>query len=84
MEILGSQKGVVEVSVLPGYCDVSPGGWAPIIHCRGTMPKKTLINFMVYIIYVSVYIARIVKHREIEGVGNTARDDEKRKAFIIL
>jgi hypothetical protein len=84
MDILGSHRGVVEVSVLPGYCDASPGDWAPIIHCRGTMPKKTYRNVMICITYVSVYVARIVKHREMEGVGNTARDDEKRKASIIL
>jgi hypothetical protein len=84
MEILGSYRGVVEVFILPGYCDASPGDWALIIHCRGTMPKKTLRNFMSYITYVSVYVARIVKHREVEGVGNTARDDEKWKTFIIL
>ena len=83
VEILGSHRGVVEVSVLPGYCDASPGDWAPITHCRGTMPKKTLRNFMIYNTYVSVYVARIVKHGEKEGVGNTARDKEKRKAFII-
>ena len=81
MEILGSHRGVVEVSVLPGYCDASPGDFAPITHCRGTMPKKTLRNFMIYDTYLLEYVARIVKHREIEGVGNTARDDEKRKSI---
>ena len=49
MEILGSHRGVVEVFVLPGYCDASPGDWAPIIHCRETMPKKAFRNFMIYI-----------------------------------
>lgn len=84
MEILGSHRRVVEVFVLPGYCDASPGDWAPIIYFRGTMPKKKLRNFVIYITYVSVYVAWVVEHREIEGVGNTARDDEKRKASIIL
>ena len=79
MEILGSHRGVVEVFVLPRYCEASPGDWAPIIHCRGAMPKKTLRNFMIYVTYVSVYVARIVKHREIEGVENMARDDKKGK-----
>jgi hypothetical protein len=78
VEILGFHRGVVEVSVLPGYCDASLGDWDPIIHFRGVMPKKTLRNFMIYVIYVSVYVARIVKHREIEGVGNTARDNEEK------
>ena len=84
MEILGSHRGVVEVSVLPGYCDPSLGDWAPVIHCRGTMPKKTLRNFMIRITYVSVYVVRIVKQREIEGVEKTARDYGKRKTSIIL
>jgi hypothetical protein len=48
------------------------------------MPKKTLRNFMISVTYASVYVTRIVKHRETEGVGNTAPDDEIRKASIIL
>ena len=36
---------------------------------------------MIYITYVSVYAARIVKQREKERVGNTARDDEEKESI---
>jgi hypothetical protein len=81
MVILGFHRGVVEVSVLPEYCDVSLGDWSPIIHYGRSIPKNTLRNFMIYITYVSVYAARIVKQREKERVGNTARDDEEKESI---
>jgi hypothetical protein len=36
---------------------------------------------MIYITYVLVYVARIVKHREIDGVGNTSRDNEEKESL---
>lgn len=81
MEILGFHKGVVEVSLLPGYCDASLGDWSPIIHYRRSIPKNTFRNFIIYVTYVSVYVDRIVKHREIEGVGITARDGKEKESI---
>lgn len=82
---MGFHSGVIEVSILPGYCDVSVGDWAPIIRCRGAIPLKTSRNCMIFIPDISVYVARIVKYRE-PGLLNIAREDEekKRKASIIL
>jgi hypothetical protein len=82
VEILGFHRGVVDVSVLPGYCDASLSDWAPITHCRETIPKKTLRNCISYVPYVSVYVTRIVKLREI-ALGIQLEITKKREAYIM-